>query len=586
MNSFNQKPEFRIEEGITIAAISFLLISLLFAYLLWNVKIPFTNDILWKNWPLLPKALCGYTLSTLGIQTNSWLNIETTLNISGYKTFFLLHFYIPMVLALPISIYLGYLVAKPVDRYHARGPVLLSGSDAVMYAKRKIKMINGKSKAVALLPSLLIHPKIRLPFGMETKGLAVIGGPSSGKSQIITPVILDSLVQQPLAKGVVLDNKGDFTQTLNETQSIITTPLDRRGDAWFAGQDVRTELDAKLLAQVLVPEIKGENSVFSDASRVLLTGYLMCLMGKYGTNWNLGSLTECFLWSTGQNITELGKYYPFALKIFRENSKSTDSVEFTIMSNLSHVRQFAQAWPSTNSGLSLRSWIKDNSQEKPILILQANKAFPEISDTYISIVLTFLSHLILSPALPDSSARRIYFFLDEIAQIPQIKQLKNLAALGRSKGVCICLGIQDIDLLVDNYGQQEVNSLIGMMQTKIILSMGSGPGAEYASKLLGDREIFTHDFDEIGNRIPVTQTQRLVTSSEISQLPQPTLQSGIHGWMTVTGWDAVLKLNWPITKFQKVREGFEPADWIKQKPKTTPTEIKKRLIKKPRSSEI
>lgn len=123
--------------------------------------------------------------------------------------------------------------------------------------------------------------------------------------------------------------------------------------------------------------------------------------------------------------------------------------------------------------------------------------------------------------------------------------------MGRSKGACIWLGIQDFDLLVDNYGQHEVNSLIGMMQTKIILSMGSGTGADFASKLIGDREIFTQDFDENGNRIPLTQAQRLVAPSEISQLPQPTLQSGIHGWITVTGWNAVLRLNWPIKSLKK-----------------------------------
>lgn len=298
-------------------------------------------------------------------------------------------------------------------------------------------------------------------------------------------------------------------------------------------------------------------------------------------------------WSLEHTIDEFQRFFRIGLGIFKKDSKSSDSVYFSLIANLSFLRQLAQAWPESIGGLSLRNWIQDDSDEKPILLLQASKAFPTISDAYICAVLNILSKLILSPTFSDSSTRRIHFILDEIAQIPYIDQLKNLAALGRAKGACIWLGIQDFDLLVDEYGQHEVNSLISMMQTKVILSMGSGTGADFASKLIGDREIFTQDFDENGKRIPITQTQRLVAPSEISQLPQPTLEHGIQGWMTITGWDAVLRLTWPITKFPKVREGVELAEWIDQIPvadvtddvvQATVSSGKKRLIKKSKNS--
>lgn len=594
MNSFNQKSELRIEEGITIAAISFLLISLLFAYLLWNLKIPFTNDIIWKNWPLLPKALYGYTLSILGIQTNSWLNIETILNISGYKTFFLLHFYIPLVLALPISIYLGYLCAKPINQHHARGAILLYGSEAVNYAKRYVRNFNKKNNTSNSPPGLLIHPQIRLAKGDELRGLAFMGSPNAGKSQIITATLLDAVKQQPNAKMLVLDNKGDYTELFSKENSTILALWDKRSDVWDIAKDILNEADAGLLAHAMIPKEKGENAVFSDASRVAFIGYIVCLQRRHGTDWDWRLLAECLEWSIGYTLTEFQKYYPSGLKIFREGSKSSDSVEFTLMSNLAYLRQFAQAWPSTNGGFSLREWIKDDSKEKPILLLQVSKAYPTISDTYTCAVISVLSQLILSPTYPDCSLRRIHFVLDEIAQIPHLKQLKNLAALGRSKGVSIWLGIQDFDLLIDNYGQHEVNSLIGMMQTKIFLSMGSGTGADSVSKLIGDHEIFTENFNENGTRIPLTQTQRLVAPSEISHLQPPTITDGIQGWMTITGCNAVLRLTWPIIRFNKIRKGVEIAEWIDRIPAVDVTDRinqvtvdsnKKRLIKKTKASE-
>lgn len=589
MSSLNKKPEWRYEDGMATAGVSFLLTSIAFQYVSWKLQIPFTNDIVWANWPLLPKALLGCTLSTFGIETKSWIEISTMLNFFGYKPWFYLHFYMPLALSLPISIYLGYLAARPIDQYHARGNILLSGSEAISYAKQKIKNLDKKVQSTDLPTGMLIHTHIRLPVGTETKGIALIGAPSSGKTQIMKQMMLDMLGQHPNAKVCLIDNKGDFTEFVDEDQSIIFAPWDIRCLAWDIGKDIRTELDAGLFAHALIPTVDGDNAVFSDASRVALIGFIVCLQQKYGLEWGWRHLAHCLEWSREQVIEAFKRYYPIGLKIFREDSKSSDSVDFSLTANLTFLRQFAQAWPESIGGLSLRNWIQDDSDEKPILLLQVSKAFPTISDTYICAVLNILSKLILSPTFSDSSTRRIHFILDEIAQIPYVDQLKNLAALGRSKGACIWLGIQDFDLLVDEYGQHEVNSLIGMMQTKVILSMGSGTGADFASKLIGEREIFTEDFDENGKRIPLTQPQRLVAPSEISQLPQPTLQLGIQGWMIITGWNAVMRLTWPIKEFEKVREGVELAEWIDQLPVANisnddiqdTTSGKKRLIKKP-----
>ncbi|RZJ21651.1 MAG: hypothetical protein EON51_10225 [Acinetobacter sp.] len=589
MNSLNKPLEWRIEQGVAVACATFVVTTIALEYLSWQVQIPFSRDIDWVDWPLLKKALWGCTLSTLGIETKSWLDIAAMLKVYGYKTLFLWHFYLPLILSAPISIYVGYLCAKPVDEYHARGAILLSGSDAVRYANRKVKSFNKNTQTIDSPSGLLIHPQIRLPLGVETRGLLFLGAPNSGKTQSMKPAFLDAVEQQPNAKACVLDNKGDYTEFFDDNQSIILAPWDNRGVAWNVGQDIRTELDAGLLAQSLIPAIDGDNAVFSDASRVALTGYIVSLQHTHGVNWTWKHLAECLEWSLEQTIDAFKQFYRIGLKIFKEGSKSSDSVHFSLIANLSFLRQLAQAWPTSNDGLSLRKWIRDDSEEKPILLLQVSKAYPTISDAYICAVLNVLSKLILSPTLTDSSTRRIHFVLDEIAQIPYIEQLKNLIALGRSKGACVWVGIQDFDLLVDNYGQHEVNSLIGMMQTKIILSMGSGTGADLASKLIGDREIFTEDFDENGTRIPLTQTQRLVAPSEISQLPQPTLKHGIQGWMTITGWDAVLRLTWPITKFPKIREGVKIAEWIDNPPvadltdhvvQTSVSSSTKRLIKK------
>lgn len=91
-NALNKKPEWLLEEGAVITGVSFLAMSVALEFLSWHVQVPMTRDIVWTDWPLLPKALWGYTLSILGMETKSWLEISAMLNMSGYKTWFLWHF--------------------------------------------------------------------------------------------------------------------------------------------------------------------------------------------------------------------------------------------------------------------------------------------------------------------------------------------------------------------------------------------------------------------------------------------------------------------------------------------------------------
>ena len=92
MNSLNKPLEWQIEQGVAVAGATFVATTIALEYLSWQVQIPFSRDIDWVDWPLLKKALWGCTLSTLGIETKSWLDIAALLKVYGYKTLFLWHF--------------------------------------------------------------------------------------------------------------------------------------------------------------------------------------------------------------------------------------------------------------------------------------------------------------------------------------------------------------------------------------------------------------------------------------------------------------------------------------------------------------
>lgn len=559
-SSSSQQPDWQIENGAIVAGGSFIFLTVLFSLIFWHIKIPFVNDLPWTNWTQLRSAIFGYTMSLAGIDTRTWAYLDYVLKSGGTDKLFKYHFFAPFIIALPLAVLMGYVAAQPRDKFHAGGRELLIGNRAIRFAQKFLKKNSPRN---AQIPGLLVHPYIRLNSSQETKGLAFIGSPGSGKTQIILSLLLDAIEKQSAGKFFVLDNKGDFTALFLDNESILLAPWDKRSAAWNIGCDIVTELDAGLFSKATIQQLSGDNSVFADAACVTLTGFIVCLQHIHGTNWGWTQLAACLEWPLDKITAEFSQYYPVGLKIMKEDSKATDSVLFTMTANLSFIRHLAHAWPNSQQGFSLRDWLKDDTQAKQIILLQVNKAYPSLSDPFCCAVLSVLTQLVLSPELPDSSTRRLHFVLDEIAQIPKVDQLKNLSALGRSKGVCVWLGIQDFDLLVKSYGQHDVNALIGMLQTQIILQMGAGTGSEFASKLLSERNVYVGDLSEQNASTSIrTEKQNLVNSSEINALLSPTLESGIQGWLAITGWSVILKLNWPIQDYTKQREGVELADWV------------------------
>jgi hypothetical protein len=373
------------------------------------------------------------------------------------------------------------------------------------------------------------------------------------------PALLRALQENRTARAIVLDNKGDFTSQLPPSTTILLAPWDRRAVPWDIAQDVRTALDAELFAESLIPMTTGENAFFCKAARILLTGFIVCLQKKFGTLWGWEELAACLDSSTEELRIDFSAYFPFGLKLLLEDSKTSESVLITTTADMSFIRHLSAAWPWSIGGFSFRNWMRTGDAADRVVIIQANKGFPTLSDSICCAMLGMASSILLSPQIADSQKRRIFFVLDEIAQIPKVKQLKNLVALGRAKGAAVWLGVQDLDLLVDTYGRQEVNSLISMLRCKVLLQTGAGPSAEFVSGLLGRREIRER---VQGPERGATRMEPLVLPSEVSGLPLASLKRGAEGWLVIDGWPGTMRLRWPIRANGQRQAGVELAHWI------------------------
>ena len=100
----------------------------------------------------------------------------------------------------------------------------------------------------------------------------------------------------------------------------------------------------------------------------------------------------------------------------------------------------------------------------------------------------------LEKCMEHKEGHKIMFLLDEFANIGIIPTIANIAATARSRGIALAIGLQGMEQLEENYGQEKAANLLNNLKTKIIFSGLTGQSAEYASQLTGVTTVETTSF--------------------------------------------------------------------------------------------
>ena len=116
---------------------------------------------------------------------------------------------------------------------------------------------------------ILVHPEIRIPETLEVRSFSFVGSPGSGKT-----TVLNGMVDQAIQRGdrsLIFDFKGDFSERIPDGKKIILSPWDARAIRWALGTDVSTEVQARLLAECLIPiNPRDTQPIWGNASRAIL----------------------------------------------------------------------------------------------------------------------------------------------------------------------------------------------------------------------------------------------------------------------------------------------------------------------------
>ncbi len=463
----------------------------------------------------------------------------------------------------------------PSER-HVRGFVLHRDPRPVARALRP-----GKGEATGVH----IHPGIVISQRQETSHFMVVGGTGAGKTTVLWPWIREAIARGD--KVLIFDSKGDFTQKVPEPFTLLS-PTDARSSRWILGRDIRTKLEAQALADTLIQEPPGgskSDPMWIQGSRALVAGMITDLQTRFGEKWGLDHLAyECAAALADFERLKALTIREAPICVMLLGGEDAEGPNRTTMGFLSQIvsafTNIIHLGVSSNDlkgnpGWSVRSWLAGKSPATTVIGFRGEQN-EKMSQAFAASIIERVVRQI--GGFPDAApeARRIWLCVDETPVAGYIPSITTALTTLRSKGTRIVTGFQTLAAVRERYSRDTAQIWEGQCDIKIVGKLTAGADQEWASRLLGDREVdrYQHQVsqqsgsDAGGQHNASWQRVRepiLMPSSFGQELGMQKDRRGrLKGPRAlVMAAGAAAVLDWPLVPRGGLREPIVDARWIK-----------------------
>jgi len=423
-----------------------------------------------------------------------------------------------------------------------------------------------------------------IPVDAAVTHFAVIGAPGSGKTVSIE-LFLQSIAHRfmapppgaPPERLVIFDPKRDMLSFLaalglqGDSVSILN-PFDERGIAWDLARDINSEALAQHFAALLIPEEKQSSAPFFwQSAREVVEAVILGLIASHPGKWTLRDLLNAL--ATTERIAAItSRSHKAKLKAdrFLLDKAHFPAILSSIASKVGKFEVIAALWHNATNRetFSVEKWLNGHG----VLVLGNHPNFRESIAPINSLLLRVLSgHLLTGP---EVDGPRTWVVLDEFRWMEQVECIRELLNQGRSKGISVLLGIQDIEGLKVVYGDHAANEILGQCANKSFLRIGSYPTAEWAEKhFAAKEEIEVKTSIARGKETTTTEsydkvTRPLFLQGEFLELPDPKtgVLAGIHDVPRLGGAVATKELSQAV--FDMVKRPLKSVPNEKPRPAT------------------
>lgn len=338
--------------------------------------------------------------------------------------------------------------------------------------------------------ALAIGP-VAFPGRLETRHLAMIGTTGSGKTTVLRQ-LLDGIEARGEA-ALVYDTSGEFIAHYYnpERGDIILNPFDARCAYWSPFAEIAHPADADRIAQQLITETgQHDRDVWLETSRILVANMLRALWreGK-GT---LPDLLHALQVRTKDDLKAWLGETSSARTFADDADRATGSVLF-MLAKAANLIQFLRVQDGDEPPFSFREFITGLDQRegnKPWIFVPRKEDYFEASKPLLACWLECAASAMLG--LSPSAKRRVWFLLDELADLPRVDNLSRLLPEGRKFGAAVVLTFQAIGQMRNRYGNDLSQSMLGCCNTKLFLQLTDGESRRWASDTIGSCEVEVH----------------------------------------------------------------------------------------------
>ncbi|MDE2344528.1 MAG: type IV secretion system DNA-binding domain-containing protein [Betaproteobacteria bacterium] len=330
---------------------------------------------------------------------------------------------------------------------------------------------------------------VTLPSGLETRHVALIGATGGGKTTLLR-LQLDALEARGEA-ALVYDTSGEFVANYYDPArgDIILDPFDQRGAFWSPFSELIHPADAERVAYYLINETGDEErDIWLEASRSLVANTIRTL-------WSEGRGTLQALLNALQSMprAELERWLAntSSARTFEKSAdRATASVLFMLVKAVNMLMFLRKAPRHGEVAFSISKFFKGIDQHegrKPWVFVPRREDWFEAVKPLMALWLECAASAMLG--LSASPTRRVWFLLDELADLPRVENLERLLPQGRKFGACGILTFQTIGQMRGHYGPDGAEALLGCCNSKLFLQMSDHASREWASATIGSVEV-------------------------------------------------------------------------------------------------
>jgi len=443
---------------------------------------------------------------------------------------------------------------------------------------RGTRMHTGKA-AEKIMRAVFAGEKMRLIWPGVAKtspvnvgnGYLVLGSPGSGKTSIILPYVAGLMADGE--KLLSLDVKNEQAQKLGPKAHILA-PW-REGSLYLdISRDVTTKSQAQMLADILIPVPEsGKDKIWQAAANAVGAALILDLVETKPQKWNWTDLAN----QLDKTVEEWAALMPpNTAKILQGAAETSASVAFNVVTELQTLRAVADMFDECKrfggKPFSVRGWLEKKNYPVRQVILCYSDAYEKTVGFLIPFIVNYIAKQI--EWLPNNTSDPKHIILDEFAQLPMIAMLPKLYEIGRSKGFCTLLAVQDWQQVKEKYGENRAGVIFSNATIKIIARTSASHAQKELAELMGTHEVaILSQSMSSGNGSGAPSVSQTYQEKTIPHVMPGELESnlGPHSFKTVRGSmrptkiRALLRkdngdlftLDWPIVDFPELRA--EPA---------------------------